>query len=343
MDIPIPKTLQQINMAYGKSYEFSENHPVDRVADYWFQYSSVGPTLFIVFYTQACRWSRCLGCNLPSISSTVHVPFHHLNRQVDQIFTEVLTARQKKELRKMILSNNGSVLDEATFSTTSLLYFTAMMNIHCPNIAELAIESRPEFVDMAELEVLSRALSEGDTPTKLEIAIGFEAFDDRIRNEHFHKGMSLEVFEDLASKLAQYKFQLKTYFMLKPVPGMSDEDAIEDIRMAIVYLDHISQKYGFPINLHLNPTFVAKGTLLEQAFLEGRYTPPHLETVRQATLHARNCSLTVFIGLNDEGLAIQGGSFLQYGEESLLKRLEKFNRTQDYRILEETQVFAHPL
>lgn len=325
--------LNRINQECQKSYRFDHQHPSDRIADHWFQNPPVGLTLFVVFYTLACRWSRCLGCNLPSLSSPVHIPFSSLNHQIDQIFTRVLTPEQKRALRKIILSNNGSILDEATFSTTSLLYFVAMMNAHCPGIAELTIESRPEYVDLAELEVLSRALAEGQTPTQLEIAIGFEAFDDQIRNEHFHKGMNLEAFESLVKKLALYRFHLKTYFMQKPVPGMSEEDAVDDIHQAIDYLDRLAREYGIPINLHLNPTYVARGTALETAFLEGSYTPPQLDSVRRAVLRAEGRHLSVFIGLSDEGLAVPGGSFIRDEDQGLIERMEKFNQNQDFSLL----------
>ena len=66
----------------------------------------------------------------------------------------------------------------------------------------LSMESRPEYVESAELEFISRQLAEGDTPTTLEIAIGFETFDDHIRNDVFDKGLSLETFEKLVEKMS---------------------------------------------------------------------------------------------------------------------------------------------
>ncbi len=105
-----------------------------------------------------------------------YIDFKSIMRQIDFVFDYVLNSQQKVDLKKIIISNNGSILDQDTFSTTALMYFTAKMNMHCPNISTLTIESRPEYIDPEELEVLSRAIKEGDTPTELEIAIGFEAF-----------------------------------------------------------------------------------------------------------------------------------------------------------------------
>jgi len=319
----------------GKTYLFDEDHNHEKPVDLWFQDSHEGLVLFVVLFSQACRWSRCLGCNLPSKASKNHVSYRSLVAQIDSVFSrpDVVTAREK--IRKLILSNNGSVLDEVTFSSTALMYLLCQLNLHVPNLSVLSVETRPEYVDFSELEFLSRALKEGDTPTALEIAIGFEAFDEEIRNRVFRKGLALETFEGLVQKIASHKFLLKCYFMQKPVPEMNDQEGIEDIRKAIDYLRSLAVRYDIRINMHINPTFVAAGTLLEQAFLSGRYMPPRLQDVAQAARHARGKPLSIFIGLNDEGLAVEGGTFLRKGEEGLRRNLERFNRTQDFDLLDE--------
>lgn len=319
----------------GKTYNFDQSHDPSQPAQMWFQSSDEGLILFVVFYTQACRWSRCLGCNLPSKVSQEHVDFKFLMQQVDHLFTDARVQSRFQDIRKVIVSNNGSVLDEDTFSSTALMYLIARLNLHVPNLSMLCMESRPEYVDMAELEFISRALAEGDTPTGLEIAIGFEAFNDHIRNDLFDKGLTLGAFESLARKLASYNFSLKCYFMQKPVPGISDDEAVADIINAIDYLSSVASDLGTHINMHLNPTYVATGTALESAFQAGDYMPPRLEDVARAAGAARDKNLTIFIGLSDEGLALPGGSFLRPDNQWMIEPLEKFNRTQDFAILDE--------
>ena len=215
------------------------------------------------------------------------------------------------------------------------MYFIAMMNLHCPQLSVLSVETRPEYIDWEELEIIARALREGQTPTVLEVAIGFEAYDDTIRNDHFHKGMSFRVFEDMVEKLATYGFKLKAYFMQKPVPGLSEEQGIRDIMLAIEYLDEIANRHEIDINMHLNPTYVATGTELETAFRTGVYSPPRLESVRAAVLHGENRGISIYVGLNDEGLAVPGGGFVREGDEALLQALERFNRTGDFALLKQ--------
>jgi len=300
----------------------------------WFQQSDEGEILFIVFYSQACRWSRCLSCNLPSRMSREHVDYKDLMAQVDYVFQSPDVLARRESIRKVILSNNGSLMDEVTFSSTALVYLLAKLNLHFPNLTVVSLESRPEFVDTAELEFIARVLAEGETPTHLEIAIGFEAFDDHIRNDLFDKGLPLASFERLVKKVAPYGYHLKCYFMQKPVPEMTDAEAVADIQKAIEYLGRIAREFDLPINMHLNPTYVGGGTRLEQAFHEGRYTPPRLQDVAAAARTARDQPISVFIGLNSEGLAIQGGDPVREGDGLLVEQLEQFNREQDFDILD---------
>ena len=318
-----------------KSYTFDDDHDPSLPAQMWFQRSQEGGILFVVFYSQACRWSRCLGCNLPSKMSSKHVPYKALMAQIDHVVADARVTEARQSIRKVIVSNNGSIFDQATFSSTALMYLLAQLNLSFPNLSVLSIETRPEYVDLAELEFISRALAEGDTPTQLEIAIGFEAFDDHIRNDLFYKGLTLEAFERFVRNLAPYRYRLKCYFMQKLIPEMTDAEAVTDIRNAIDYLDHIASRYAIDINMHLNPTYVAAGTMLENAFRKKDYAPPRLHDVAQAVRHANGKRLSAFIGLSDEGLAVDGGSFIRPGDEPLVTALEQFNCTQDYDILDE--------
>jgi len=324
----------------GKHYAFDETHDPGIPADFWFQESIEGLVLFIVFYTQACRWSRCLGCNLPAKMSKRHISYKYIIKQIDHLFQQLDIVVQFPKIQKVIVSNNGSVLDQETFSSTALMYLLAKINLHLSNLAVLSLETRAEYVDFPELEFIARAINEGDTPTRLEIAIGFEAFDDDIRNGVFDKGLTLDVFNEFVKTAAPYKYLLKTYFMQKPVPQMTDENSIHDIHQAIDYLDKISNTYQISINMHLNPTYVARGTPLEDFFDKGQYNPPFLKDVAKAAIHARHKSVSVYLGLSDEGLSVSNGSFIRPGDENLVRKLEEFNRTQDYNILE--NIITHP-
>lgn len=329
----ISDQIEKGSVAGGKQYQFNENHDKNLPLVTWFQNSDEGLILFIVFFTQACRWSQCLGCNLPSQMSRTHISYKAIINQIDSVFKSKAINSKRKQIKKVILSNNGSILDQDTFSTMAFMYLLIQLNLMLPNLNVLCIETRIEYVELAELEFISRAIEEGDTPTQLEIAVGFEVFNNNIRNKIFKKGLSLKSFQKFVRQIQPFGYHLKCYFMQKPVPGMSDEEAVMDIHNAIDYLYSLSNETGVPVNIHLNPTFVARGTILEEAFNQGKYYPPFLNDIVRAAVHAENKNLSIFIGLYDEGLAVTGGSFIRNGEEELIKNLEAFNKTQNYEIL----------
>ncbi len=326
--------LLKVTERVGKSYDFDNQHDSAQPVEFFFQESDEGLVLFLVFYTRACRWSLCTGCTLPSTGSQHLIGYRDLMAQVDHFFAAPEVNDRAAEIRKVIVSNQGSVLDEDTFSSTALMYLIAKINLHLPLVGVVCLETRPEYVDEPELEFISRAIGESAGQTVLELAVGFEAFDDTIRNDHFRKGMSLAVFEDLVARIAAHHFQLKCYFMQKPVVGMTDEEAIADIQAAIDYLADLAEQRDVPIGMHLNPTYAARGTPLADAFEAGEYQPPTLRDVARAARHARGKKLHMFLGLNDEGLAVEGGTFIRPGEEELVEQLERFNRSRDYDILD---------
>jgi len=330
----IESAIRRATAAGGKSYDL-EKQGDTRPIEFFFQESHEGLVLFIIFYTQACRWSSCTACNLPKTSSITHVPYHSIMRQIDDIFREPDVIRQADKIRKVIVSNQGSVLDERTFSSTALMYLVAKINLHVSNLRTLCLETRPEYVDRAELEFLRRDIREANSPeANIELAIGFEAFDNHIRNDIFKKGLTHRKFEELVKMVAAYKFRLKCYFMQKPVLGMSSGEAIADVHRAINFLSRLAKENDVAINMHLNPTYAAIGTPLGDAFLKHKYNPPRLIDVARAVVHAKGKPISVYIGLDDEDMAVPGGSFIRDGDEKLVRELGRFNITQDYEILE---------
>jgi uncharacterized Fe-S cluster-containing MiaB family protein len=115
-----------------------------------------------------------------------------------------------------------------------------------------------------------------------------------------------------------------------------------DIHRAIDYLSGLTRQHGVRINLHLNPTYVAFGTLLERKFRQGEYSPPRLRDVARAALHAEAKPISIFLGLSDEGLACAGGTFVRPGEEPLVEKLEAFNRSLNFDLLREVLQMTEP-
>lgn len=311
-------------------YDFNNSGNKTLPVMHWFQESPEGRVLFLVFYTQKCKWNRCTGCNLPSQSSEDFIEFGDIKKQIDYVFTHLVNYEitQGRSIDKIIVSNNGSVFDENTFPNSSLMYFLLKINETLPKLKKLTLETRPEFVELSELEVVRNIINETGN-TEVEIAIGFEVFDDHIRNQDFKKGLSLRHFENFVEKLAQNKFSLKTYFMLKPVVGMTDEFALQDILNAVGLLKTMEERYDIEISMHLNPTYGAFGTPLETAYNEKKWFPPTFDAISQIIEEAYNSSIELYVGLYDEGLAVEGSNWTYHTSKKDIDRVIQFNKTQN--------------
>jgi archaeosine synthase beta-subunit len=174
------------------------------------------------------------------------------------------------------------------------------IRLRFPKLRVFCIETRVEHAKCDLLEGLSRLLRHGEAPIEIELAVGLEAYDEQIRNQRLQKGLTQAAFEVFLRKIAQQGHRLKCYLMQKPVLGMTNEEAIKDVKKGIRYLGHTSDTYGVPINIHLNPTFVPRGTPLEVAFRNGKYTPPRLVDVVDAVLYRRGRSVFIYV----RGLAV---------------------------------------
>ncbi len=141
-----PKQIEALTIDAGKEYGFDDKHDPSKPAQFWFQQSDEGLILFIVFYSLTCQWSRCTGCNLPSLMASHHVGFKSLMAQVDYVIADSSIAGRLATINKVIISNNGSILDERTYSSTTLMYLLAQLNLHMPNLKVLSLETRPEYV-----------------------------------------------------------------------------------------------------------------------------------------------------------------------------------------------------
>jgi len=318
-----------------KKYEFNDSHNHSTLLDFWWQNSPEGKTLFIVFYTKSCAWNRCEGCNLPMMSSSEQIKPEDLTKQIDFIFTYIV--KEQKDIKKIILSNNGSMFDERTFPTPLLNYLFLQLSLKLPNLKKVALETRPEFCSEYSLLMIDKVLNsmrDKDNKISIEIAIGFEIFNTELRNKNFKKGLSFKIFEQLVDRIVPYNYEIKTYFMIRPVVEMNEKEGEEDIIKAIDYIDKIRKEKNAIINIHLNPTYAAKETSLEESFYNGTFTPPQLTTVIKLLIYANKKGIEIFAGLYDEGLAVEGGTCLRTKDMKYVPHIEDFNQSQDITKLE---------
>jgi len=320
---------------------------------FWFQDTPVGKELFLTLYTRPCAWGRCSFCTLPSESSLADVSSEDIYLQA--ILTlDSLTRDQLDEVRRVFLSNNGSILDPSTMPRNSLIRIMELMHRSCPNLAYLCVETRFETVVPDELRAFQHHFRKwhneyrhrsdrprcAEEPVILQISAGYETQDPYLRNAVLWKGYPEEMVQKFFQMISSVQresgqpIELYEHVMLKPAAGMNDDEAIEEAVATIVHLERLGRHFDIRVSIRLNPTFAAVGSELYLQFEDGTYTPPTYRDVYEVLRRCkdRQVSIRVFLGLSTEGLSYSEGAFGNRDATDVYYRaaFESYNNHQDF-------------
>jgi len=303
---------------------------------HWYVDGIAGKELVIALYTRPCRYGRCTFCSLPSLAEGGgRVTPAHLEQQVDFVLSQ-RTPEELDQVAKLSIYTASSSLDQATLPTRSLMYLVLKV-CDLPKLAMISLETRPEYVEEWELKALHHILG----PTvELEVGIGYETHDPVLRNKILKKGLTEQNLVRLMGKLSSNGCSLKAYLMLKPHWSLTEQGAIHEAIAGLDHLKKLGQDHGVPVSIHLNPTYMAEECDLTDEMVAHGYQPPELASVLEVVRAAAHRALPIYVGLDDEGLAIEGGTFESSGIDKVrtVKALLQFNRHQDVeRLMEEVR------
>lgn len=266
--------------------------------------------------------------------------WHHLTTAGQPVFAEDYLAQLEVALAQHS-DDQGQILEVDLFCSGSLLADeevpaearTAMLArlARLPALRRVVVESRPEFVTAEALAPLVEALA--PSQAELELAVGLETADDKIRNDKIRKGFTLEQFEQAAAVLAALEVGLVVYLLQKPM-GLNEQQAVDDVVASGDYLVGLQERLKLRSRVALEPTFVPQGTPLHAELVAGRYNPPSLWSVLRVTSELASMGLEVHVGLSNEGMpadTVPAGCPLC--TERLRATLARFNASQDRELL----------
>ena len=147
-------------------------------------------------------------------------------------------------------------------------------------------ENPPEWQDLVlretaqmGLHLVVEAQAQMCTPEKISwvaerhpgctVAIGLEAYDDRVLRFHVNKGFTTKQWHSAVEMLRDNNLRVKTYLLFKP-PFMSEGDALVHttswLTKVAPYSDEVS----------VNPMNIQKNTIVDRLFRNKEYRPPWL-------------------------------------------------------------------
>jgi radical SAM enzyme (TIGR01210 family) len=270
--------------------------------------------LAILFNTKRCRY-QCSFCALPAKSSRSWIPADQVIGQFQYVADEL--RHSLGVLERVTIANEGSVFDEATFPVEALTEIVGSLRA-LPRVRRIVLETRLEFVRRERIDELRELVDK-----QFNILTGFETHDPRLREEILGKRQTLDSFAGGLDEIAAAGAELTAYVLFKPEPTMTDAEAFAEAEASIDYLHRECASRRIPLQVRLNPLYVAKGTALARRIKTlDHYLPPRLSDVVALGERKRAEGLDVYLGLTSEGLSDPDDTYR--GREdfsrSLLKR-----------------------
>jgi radical SAM enzyme (TIGR01210 family) len=298
-----------------------------------------GRELVLSLYTKGCQYRKCSFCALPLLSAgDIDVSAADIEAQVDQA-VDSCPEDERRAIRRVTVYNSGSILDQRTLPTGALWHLFERL-ADFPSLTGVSLDTRAEFVEGWELDGLKARLN----GRRLTLAVGYETKDERIRNQVLNKGLDEETFQRTAALLAAKDVRLKAYVLVKPDAALTEAQAVAEAAATLGHLQATGRRLGLEVEAHLNPTYVARGSRLEEEFRAREYQPPRLWSVVDILLLLEDKGLPIHIGLRTEGLAVRGGTFRNCGrcDERVTTALRAFSGSQDYGLLKRLDCACRP-
>ena len=318
-----PGARQQVKELYEK---FGQRKPMgDSAPSPWLPHFFLHRTflgdqdLLIIFNTKRCKY-QCHFCQLPAKSSPTLIPGREIVSQFSYVVKEL--KHSLSVMDRVTFSNEGSVLDPATFPTEAMLEIAEGVG-EMRRVRTMVLETRLEFVDSNVLNQIREVAPR----VSLNILTGFETHDPYIREKVLYKREPLEVFERGLDHVAAAGAGLTAYVLFKPRWDMSDEEAVAEAEASIDYLAAQTKARGLSLSVRLNPMYAADGSKwARRAHNSPDYQPPRLTDVMRVAEKKRGEGVNIYIGMSTEGLD-DGSNYMAREDYSsaLIKPVVLFN------------------
>ncbi len=161
-----------------------------------------------------CSYNQCTHCafDIESIDDKDEIIYTN-----EQIIDEARVKISEFELNRIKIFNGGSFFEMPDEIFQILHSITANK--------EVSIESRPEFLSKKTVKTLFEKIE----PSKLNVFIGFDSADEKIRNEILNKGISQSELARVIKELKDIKDVDIYSYILFGIEGVSEESVKESI------------------------------------------------------------------------------------------------------------------
>jgi radical SAM enzyme (TIGR01210 family) len=225
----------------------------------------VADAFVIILRTRGCSWGLKTNCTMCGYFTDTTMGADVSEQDLTAQFKKAMKHYHNEKILKIFTS--GSFLDEQEIPGETRGYILD----HIPDeVKMLSIESRPEHITDSSLDEMKKHQPDKD----LEIGIGLETSDDKIRNDIINKGFTFNEYKRSACLVKKHGYRVKTYILVKPL-FLTEREAIKDALKTVKDVEKYTTKISF------NPVNVQRYTLVEYHWRRREYTPPWLWSVTE--------------------------------------------------------------
>ena len=282
--------------------------------------------LFVVLRTNGCTYNGCTMCGFKqNLNNTFEITNNKLIEQIKHCIEN--TDFSKNNIEQIDILTPGSFLDDHEIGNEFRIKAMQMIS-RLPQIRKIFIESRTEFVDDNNLNILKNNLRKDQM---IELAIGVESSNKHIRNKILKKALDWQNLEKVIQICSYNNIGFQSYLLIKP-PTLSEIDAINDAVQSAKDIAALANKYSVPFRIAFQPVFIARNTLLENQYNSGEYSLLNLWSVIEVIKRTYHIG-TIIVGLSDENLSDNRKPIsCPLCTKKLYQLIEEFNGNQDIRI-----------
>ncbi len=263
----------------------------------------------IIFRTKGCYWAQKGGCTMCGYTydASVTPPTY------EDIMAQYRSVEGRIDGDVVKLFTSGSFFDKGEVPEKAREEILAGIG---KKAKKVIIETRPEFVTDKAMEEAKKYAD------RLEIAVGLETSDDRVRNECINKDFLFTDFVKASETAKKYGVTTKAYLLLKP-PFVNEKDALEDMVRSV--LD--AAPYAGTISINL--CNIQRGTIVDELFMKKTYRPPWLWTIVEVIKRVHGKTSSVLMSDPLAAGSARGPHNCYECDAAFADALRKYSITQD--------------
>jgi len=151
---------------------------------------------------------------------------------------------------------------------------------------------------------------------------------DKVREKYIHKGMSRRSYERAVGIAKESGARVLTYVFLKPIV-LTEAQAIREAIKTIEY----AFKTGSDV-VALESAFVQQGTVMEDYFARGQFSPPKLWSVIEVAKRTKEMGPVLIGGFVDEPMPIAIPRNCDKCSQRIYRALDDYRTTLDLSVLD---------